>query len=94
MVANMKSHLKMPLKYASQWFLPSIHCFKKISTYLSKRPISLSLNSTGLFSINNDCYWTSSQADEKHAICYNNSDRRFEIMNKTWEGIVLPVAAF
>ena len=82
--AARNSHVKMPLQYASPWFLPSIHCFNRISIlpsrwYGSKPDVGC---------------WTSTQADENTAICYNEFYRRFELKKKTSEMKVLPVAAF
>ena len=82
--AARNSHVKMPLQYASPWFLPSIHCFKRISEIPC-------LGSPLLWYTG---YWTSTQADEKTAICFDCLHKRFEICKKTSELRVLPIAAF
>jgi len=70
-------HIKMPLHYASQWFLPSIHCFKRIG-HLPIRTFNF--------------FWTSTQADEKNAVCFTGT--KFMIERKNKEFLVLPIAVF
>lgn len=59
--------IKMPLLNASPWFLPSIHCLKRIR----RLPIR-HINSI----------WTSTQADEMNAVCFSGMDFRIERKTK------------
>ena len=71
--------LTIPMSDTSQWFLPSIHTFKRIeSKYCLKQYYF---------------FWTSSQSDLYRAIAYA-APHLYEIRNKNELHSVMPIAAF
>ena len=86
--------IKMPLSYASNWFIPSVIHVKRFAL----RCIY------GQYFGGSHCYWTSSQSDANNAIsftCWYDSKGykkgkkdNFSCVNKTEKLLVLPIAVF
>lgn len=109
LVNTLNSKNPIPITDSSNWFLPSIHHFKRIIN-ISLFPNSNNLDLMGIdngFGYNDIInksrkrnlldkgkYWTSSQADGDNAISYGMYYGRFTCDNKKSDHMVLPFAAF
>lgn len=81
--------VKIPISGSSQWFIPSIHGFKRIG-------IAFNWRDNFVYWHGGD-YWTSSQADSTNAIHVMTSNATgyvFRRAEKSAKKLILPIAAF